>query len=297
LLSHGYLPILRVIKTGGNGMEIKDKVALVLGASKGIGFAIARNLAAEGAKVVLPYHSDWPDESDEMQKEFAGFGGNHLAIPVDLRDAVQVKDLIRQVQERFGALHILVNNIERGGMPVVHGSYDLEVNREQWDLEIDTTLKAKWLVVHNALPLMKNSSEGVIINVSSIAGLVGRSGPAGLIFNDGYAAANRAISSFTETWAREAAPTVRVNELMLGFFETRHAEGTKGWENLSGSEKESICKHTLLQSPGRLDDIVKAVFFLIKDARFMTGAVLRLDGGYVLGGEQVPVMPDGILNS
>jgi 3-oxoacyl-[acyl-carrier protein] reductase len=288
-------------------MEIKDKVALVLGASKGIGFAIARTLADKGAKVVLPYHNDcqhtelpmidWPDESDEMQKEFAGFGGNHLAIPVDLRDAVQVKDLIRQVQERFGALHILVNNIERGGMPVVHGSYDLEVNREQWDLEIDTTLKAKWLVVHNALPLMKNSSEGVIINVSSIAGFVGRSGPAGLIFNDGYAAANRAISSFTETWAREAAPTVRVNELMLGFFETRHAEGTKGWENLSGSEKESICKHTLLQSPGRLDDIVKAVFFLIKDARFMTGAVLRLDGGYVLGGEQVPVMPDGILNS
>ncbi len=161
---------------------------------------------------------------------------------------------------------------------------------------MDTTLKAKWLVVHNALPLMKNSGEGVIVNVSSIAGLVGRSGPAGLIFNDGYAAANRAISSFTETWAREAAPTVRVNELMLGFIETRHAEGTRGWENLSDSEKESIFNHTLLQRTGRLDDIIKAVFFLIKDARFMTGAVLRLDGGYVLGGEQVPEMPDGILS-
>ena len=134
-------------------MEIKNKVALVLGASKGIGLAIARTLADEGAKIVLPYHNDWPEESEEMQKEFARFGANHLAIKVDLRDAVQVKDLVRQVQERFGALHILVNNIERGGMPVVHGSYDLEVNREQWDLEMDTTLKAKWLVVHNALPL------------------------------------------------------------------------------------------------------------------------------------------------
>ena len=278
-------------------MEIKDKVALVLGASKGIGLAIARTLADEGAKVVLPYHTDWPEESEEMQKEFAGLSEKHLAIQVDLRDAAQVKDLILQVQERFGSLHILVNNIERGGMPVVHGSYDLEVNRKQWDLEMNSTLKAKWLVVHSALPLMKNSGKGVIINISSIAGLVGRSGPAGLLFNDGYAAANRAISSFTETWAREAAPMVRVNELMLGFFETRHGEDTRGWENLSDLEKESITNHTLLQRTGKLDDIVKVVLFLIKDARFMTGAVLRLDGGYVLGGEQVPEMPDGILNS
>ena len=178
----------------------------------------------------------------------------------------------------------------------MHGSYDCEVNRGQWDLEMDTTLKAKWLVVHNALELMKNSGEGVIINISSIAGLVGRSGPAAWILNDGYAAANRAISSFTETWAREAAPTVRVNELMLGFFETRHGEGTRGWENLSDSDKESIAGHTLLQRTGSLDDIVRAVSFLIKDARFMTGAVLRLDGGYVLGGEMVPEMPDGILD-
>jgi 3-oxoacyl-[acyl-carrier protein] reductase len=278
-------------------MEINNKVALVLGASKGVGLAIARALADGGAKVILPYQNDRQKESEEMQKEFAGFGENYLAIQVDLRDPVQVKDLVLQVQERFGALHILINNIERGGMPVVHGSYDLEVNKGQWDLEMDTTLKAKWLVAHNALPLMKNSGEGVIVNVSSIAGLVGRSGPAGLLFNDGYAAANRAISSFTETWAREAAPTVRVNELMLGFIETRHAEGTRGWDNLSDSEKESISNHTLLQRTGRLDDIIKAVFFLIKDARFMTGAVLRLDGGYVLGGEQVPEMPGGVLNS
>jgi len=278
-------------------MEIKNKVALVLGASRGIGLAIARTLADNGAKVILPYHSDWQKESEEMQKEFARYGEDHLVIPVDLRDEVQVKDLIRQVQERFGVLHILINNIERGGMPVVHGSYDREVNREQWDLEMDTTLKAKWLVVHNALGLMKKSGEGVIVNISSIAGLVGRSGPAGLLFNDGYAAANRAVSSFTETWAREAAPTVRVNELMLGFVETRHAENTRGWNILSDPEKEAIINHTLLQRTGSLDDIVKAVLFLIEDARFMTGAVLRLDGGYVLGGEEVPEMPDGILNS
>jgi len=278
-------------------MEIKDKIALVLGGSRGIGRAIARALAAEGATVVLPYHYDWPKEAEEMKKEFAGLGENHFASQVDLRDKDQVQDLINQVRDKFGALHILVNNIERGGMPVVHGSYDLEVNKEQWDLEMDTTLKAKWLVVHHALPLMKTSGKGVIINISSIAGIVGRTGPAGTVFNDGYAAANRAISSFTQTWAREAAPSVRVNELMLGFFETRHGEGTKGWEILPDSHKQAIIKHTLLKRTGNLDDIVKAVFFLIEDVPFMTGSVLRLDGGYILGGEKVPEMPDGILGS
>ena len=277
-------------------MEIKDKVALVLGASKGIGRAIARALADRGAKVVLPYHSDWPKESEEMKKEFAGMAENHLASQVDLREKDQVQGLIAQIQEKFGALHILINNVERGGMPVVHGSYDRAANREQWDLEIATTMKAKWLIVHNALPLMKRSGKGVVVNFSSIAGIVGRTGPAGLLFNDGYAAANRAVASFTQTWAREAAPGVRVNELMLGIFETRHGEGTRGWELLKDSEKKDIIEHTLLERTGSLDDVVKAVFFLIEEAPFMTGTVLRLDGGYVLGGEKVPEMPGGVLS-
>jgi len=276
-------------------MGVRDKVALVLGGSRGIGRAIARTLAERGVKLVLPYHNDWPEEAEEMKREFARLGENHLTTQTDLRDKGQVQNLIMQVQQKFGALHILINNIERGGMPVVHGSYDLEGNREQWDLEMDTTLKAKWLVVHHGLPLMKDSGEGVIINISSIAGIVGRTGPAGLIFNDGYAAANRAVSSFTRTWAREAAPNVRVNELMLGFFETRHGAGTRGWGLLKDSEKEAVVAHTLLERTGKLEDIVKAVFFLIEDAPFITGALLRLDGGYILGGEKIPEMPRGNL--
>jgi len=276
-------------------MDIKDKIALVLGGSRGIGREIARTLAGKGAKVVLPYHHDWPEDSEALQKEFGGLDRDHLLSQVDLRDNDQVRNLITQIQDKYSALHILINNIERGGMPVVHGSYNLKVNSEQWDLELDTTLKAKWLAVHHALPLMKNFSEGVIINISSIAGIIGRSGPASLIFNDGYAVANRAVSSFTETWAREGAPQVRVNELMLGFLMSRHAEGTRGWEILSENERQAILNHTLMKRTGNLDDIIKAVLFLIEDALFMTGAVLRLDGGYVLGGEKIPEMPKGIL--
>jgi len=276
-------------------MEIKDKVALVLGGSRGIGRAIARALAEAGARLVLPYHNDWPQESAEMKRDFSGLSANHYATQVDLRDKEQVQRLVGQIRDKFGALHILINNIERGGMPVLHGSYDLEANKGQWDLEMDTSLKAKWLVAHNALPLLKTSGDGVIINISSIAGIVGRTGPAGLIFNDGYAAANRAVASLTQTWARAAAPNVRVNELMLGFFDTRHGEGTRGWKLLEDSERQAIVEHTLLERIGSLEDVVKAVFFLIEAAPFMTGAVLRLDGGYVLGGEKVPDMPRGIL--
>jgi hypothetical protein len=91
----------------------------------------------------------------------------------------------------------------------------------------------------------------------------------------------------TETWARVGAPDVRVNELMLGIFETRHAEHTRGWgtAHRPNRNRPSV-DHTLLERTGRLDDVVRAVRFLIEDAPYMTGSVLRLDGGYVLGGDQ-----------
>ncbi len=270
-------------------MELPGKVALVLGAARGIGKAIALALAEAGAKVVCTYF-DWPEASQQLIEELAGLGGDHLAVPVDLRDPDQVESLLDQVQKHYQHLDILINNIERGGMPVVHGAY----TAAQWDLEMATTLKAKWWVANHALPLLKATGDGVMVTLSSIAGLVGRSGPAALIFNDGYAAANRAVSSFTETWARVGSPEVRVNELMLGIFETRHAEATRGWGLLSEAERRQLLDHALLKRSGRLEEVVKAVLFLIRDADYMTGSVLRLDGGFVLGGAGVPPLPAGV---
>jgi 3-oxoacyl-[acyl-carrier protein] reductase len=208
-----------------------------------------------------------------------------LILPVDLRDQQQVREMATAIQQRFGGLHILVNNIERGGMPIVHGSYDLAHNLDQWDLEINTTLKAKWLLVHHCLGLMKQSGDGAIVNISSIAALTGRSGAAAPFFNDAYSAANRAVSSFTETWAREGAPTIRVNELMLGLIQHRHGEETRGWSVME------------LQRTGLAEEVAAAILFLVRDADFMTGSVLRMDGGFCIGGEQVPPMPPGILTS
>jgi 3-oxoacyl-[acyl-carrier protein] reductase len=271
-------------------MNLKNKVALVLGAVKGIGKSIGLFLAGQGAHVALNYF-DWEEHLDEMKTDFEKTGQPYAVFQTDLRDTRCTSALIQSVVERFGRLDILINNIERGGWPIVHGPYI----SEQWDLEMTTTLKAKRWVFEAALPFLRDSGNGLVLNISSIAGIVGRSGPAQWIFNDGYAAANRGISLLTETWARMGAPEVRVNEIMLGFFETRHAQHTRGWGLLSKTQKRALMRHILLGRTGTMADINSLVRFLIADAPYMTGAVLRLDGGYVLGGEPLEPMPKGVL--
>ncbi|MCI5148052.1 MAG: SDR family oxidoreductase [Candidatus Electrothrix sp. MAN1_4] len=275
-------------------MEIRGKNALVLGAARGIGRAIARKLADKGMRLVLPWF-DWLGSCQEMEAEFAAMEAGHISMQVDLRDAHSVAKMAEQIHKEFGALHLLVNNIERGGMPVVHGSYTHPVNNEQWQLEMDTTLHAKWLVFDHCLILLRRAEQAAVVNISSIAARTGRSGPAGLLFNDGYAAANRGVSLLTETWARLGAPNIRVNELMLGLVDQRHGPGTRGWELLSDAEREQLMDHTLLRRTGTPDEVASAVLFLARDADFMSGACLRMDGGFVLGGDQVPEMPDGVL--
>jgi len=214
---------------------------------------------------------------------------------VDLRQADEVAGLMIAIDGSFGGLDILINNIERGGMPILHGDYERAVNSGQWQLEMDTTLHAKWMVFTQALPLLRRNPEAVVVNVSSIAGIVGRSGPAGLLFNDGYAAANRGVASLTETWARLGAPAIRVNEIMLGLIDSRHGPGTRGWALLTEQQRLDLLRHTLLQRTGTPEEVAKAVLFLIRDADFLTGTVLRIDGGYVLGGEHPSEMPEGVL--
>jgi 3-oxoacyl-[acyl-carrier protein] reductase len=271
-------------------MDLDGKVALVLGAIKGIGKGVALSLANAGVKVNVNYF-DWAEELEALKTDLTDTGQEHLIIKTNLLETKAIPGMIKKVIDRFGRLDILINNIERGGWPVVHGPYD----QKQWDLEMETTLRAKHWVFDAALPHLKAAGDGVVINFSSIAGIVGRSGPASLIFNDGYAAAHRGISLLTETWARIAAPEVRVNEIMLGLFQTRHAEETRGWSLLTEKQKKALLDHTPLNRTGKIEDAVKAVLYIIKDAEFMTGAVLRLDGGYVLGGEKVDKIPEGIL--
>ena len=269
-------------------MPTNAKVALVLGGIKGIGKAIALDLLCRGIRVAATWY-DWPEHLAAMRADFAGTGTDHLIEAVDLRHTDLIAKVVERVVQRFDRLDILINNIERGGWPVVHGPY----TRDQWDLELAVTLRAKRWVFEAALPHLKASGDGCVVNISSMAGIVGRSGPASYLFNEGYAAANRGISLLTETWARLSAPRVRVNELMLGLIETRHGPQTRGWELLTGDQRQAIIDHTLLARMGRITDVTRAVRFLLDDAPFMTGSVVRLDGGYPLGGEPVAAMPAG----
>lgn len=270
-------------------MDLNGKVALVLGSIKGIGKGVALALARKGVRVAATYF-DWTGALPRLKADFKESGAEHLLLAIDLRDTEKIEGMVRQVVDRFGRLDILINNIERGGWPVVHGPY----KPSQWNLEVETTLRAKQWVFASALPHLKASGSGCVVNLSSIAAIVGRSGPAGYVFNDGYAAANRGVSLLTETWARLGAPEVRVNEIMLGLFETRHAQQTRGWGLLSDERKKALIDHTLLKRTGKIEDVVQAVLFVLSEAPYMTGTVLRLDGGYVLGGEGVPPMPEGV---
>ncbi len=267
----------------------ENRVALVLGAVKGIGKAIGLSLAEQGIRVALIWN-DWEESFDSMKADFEKTETDFQIFKVDLLQTDKIKPLIADVIDRFGRLDILINNIERGGMPVVHGEYTLD----QWDLEMGTTLRAKRWVFTEAFPFLKESKSGVVINFSSIAGIVGRSGPASYVFNEGYSALNRGISLLTETWARLGAPEVRVNEVMLGIMDTRHGTNTRGWTLFPDEIKKGLVDHTLLNRIGSIDDIIKTVNFLINDAPFMTGSVIRLDGGYVLGGEKILPMPEGV---
>ncbi len=272
-------------------MKLENRVALVLGAVKGIGKGIGIALAEKGVRLILTRH-DWEDAFNSMEADFSVAAAEHHIITADLRQIGQVEKLAQFIRNSYGRLDILINNIERGGWPVVHGRYV----QEQWDLEMETTLKAKRWVFDAVFPLLQASDDAVVINVSSVAAITGRSGPAALVFNDAYASANRGIQTLTETWARMGAPNVRVNELMLGMFETRHAQGTRGWDQvLSPAERQVLLDHTLIGRTGTIADVVKACLFLIQDAPYMTGSVLRLDGGFVLAGEKVPPIPEGIL--
>ena len=276
-------------------MELSDRVALIPGASRPIGRAIANIFGRNGATLILPFYKDWPDSTVEMKRHFNRAGYDFLSIECDLTREDETETLLAQVESNYGVLHYLINNIERGGMPVVHGSYELEINQDQWDLEFNTTLKAKWNLFNNSLRLLKKSNRGAVINISSIAGLTGRSGPVAPLFNDGYSAANCGISSFTRQWAKEAAPEIRVNEIMLGLFKTRHGEETRGWSLLSSEQKEAIINRTLMARTGNPEEVAELAYFLAAKAGYMSGSTIVLDGGYLVGAEDVKPIGEGIL--
>ena len=276
-------------------MAEQKQVALIPGASRPIGRAIAREFGKAGVHLVLPFIEDWPEAHEEMVAEFTALGFPFLVHPCDLRIPAEIKSLISKIKTHYGRLDFLINNIERGGMPIVHGSYENPVNQSQWQLEFDTTLKAKRELYEHSKTLLKDDTGGSVTNISSIAGIIGRSGPVSYLFSDGYSSANSGILSLTRTWAREAAPKVRVNEVVLGMVQGRHGEGTRGWSLLTPDRQQALIDHTLLGRTAHPDEISRLVYFISTQASYLTGSRIVADGGYCLGGEQYHNLPPGVL--
>jgi 3-oxoacyl-[acyl-carrier protein] reductase len=246
------------------GNKLKGKVALVTGASKGIGAGIARALAAEGASVVVNFASS-REGADKVVSEIAAAGGKAVAVGADVSKAAQAKALVAAAVEHFGQLDIVVNN---------SGVYDFApleaVTEDHFHRQVDINVLGLILVTQAALPHLKEGSS--IVNMSSA---VTRITPA----NSGvYSATKGAVDALTGVWARElGARKIRVNAINPGLIET---EGTRTFGAI-GSEMET---HFVAQTPlgrtGQVDDIATiAVFLASDDAKWLTGETLVASGG------------------
>ncbi len=242
---------------------LKDKVALVTGASRGIGAAIALRLAAEGAAVVVNYAGS-REAAEGVVASIESAGGRAIAIQADISDSAACAALVEQSLAEYGSLDVLVNNagITRDGLVV-------RMSDEDWDAVIKTNLTGAFSMTRAAGAVMMKARSGAIVNVSSVIGLVGNAGQAN------YAAAKAGLLGLTKSVARELAPrSVRVNAVAPGFIET----------DMTASLPEKVCEAArstiAMRTFGTPEDVAAAVAFLTSDdARYITGQVLAVDGG------------------
>lgn len=243
--------------------DLSGRVALVTGASRGIGAAIATMLAARGASVAVNYAGSEQAAADVVATIAAG-GGTATAIRADVSDAAESVGLVEQTIADLGGLDIIVNNagITRDGLIV-------RMSDEDWADVIRINLTGVFNVTRAATRHLMKQRGGSIVNVTSVVGLVGNAGQAN------YVAAKAGVIGLTKSIARELAPRgVRANAVAPGFIETDMTA------ELSESIRENARKGIALGAFGSPEDVASAVAFLASDeARYITGQVLAVDGG------------------
>ncbi len=241
---------------------LKEKNALVTGGAKGIGKAIARELAKNGANVAINYRSTI---DEEFVKELEGFGVTVKTYKCEVQDFEATKEMVDQVKEDFGSIDILVNNAG-----ITDDMLILKMKEEQFDNVIDVNLKGTFNLTRHISNIMLKQKSGAIINITSVIGLIGNAG------QSNYAASKAGIIGLTKSIARELGSRgITVNAIAPGFIETDMTEV------LSDKIKETILTQIPLKKLGQSEDVAKAVVFLATN-KYITGQVLNVDGGMVM---------------
>jgi 3-oxoacyl-[acyl-carrier protein] reductase len=246
--------------------SLKDKVALITGASQGIGRATARALAEAGARVALAARN--AEKLSALAQEIAAAGGEALAVQMDVADAGQVKSGFKQALDKFGRLDILVNNaaITRDGLAI-------RMKPEDWDAVLRTNLTGAHLCIQQALASMTRARAGRIINITSVVAQTGNAGQAN------YVAAKAGLIGLTRAIAAEyATRSITVNAVAPGFIVTPMTDA------LPQNVKEELAAKIPLGRLGSDRDVAAAVVFLASDeAAYITGHVLDVNGGMYMG--------------
>jgi 3-oxoacyl-[acyl-carrier protein] reductase len=244
--------------------HLAGKVAVVTGASRGIGKAIALALASEGAKVAVNYASS-SSAADTLVQEIQAIGSEAIAVPADVSKPEQVDSLIKTATDRWGHIDILVNNAG-----ITKDTLLLRMKLEDWQAVIDLNLTGVFLCTRAVSKLMLKQKSGRIINIASVAGQMGNPGQAN------YSAAKAGVIGFTKTVAKELASRgITVNAVAPGFITT---------DMTAGLEAEGILNYIPLGRYGTPEEIAGMVRFLAVDpaAAYITGQVFNVDGGMVM---------------
>ncbi len=245
---------------------LEGKIAVVTGASRGIGRGIALRLAQEGCKVVVNYNRS-AEAAQEVVRTIREQGGEAIAIQADVSDYQQAQRLIKEALKAFGRVDILVNNAG-----TTRDQLLLLMKEADWDLVINTNLKSCFNVTKAALRSMMKQRYGRIINITSVVGLAGQAG------QSNYAASKAGIIGFTKSLAKEiGSRNITVNAVAPGYIPT----------DLTNVLPEEMIKEMIALTPlgraGTVEDVAAAVAFLASDdASFITGHVLTVDGGLVM---------------
>ncbi|KGP92827.1 3-oxoacyl-ACP reductase [Pontibacillus chungwhensis BH030062] len=245
---------------------LEGKVALVTGASRGIGRAIALELARQGAKVAVNYAGS-EQKAQDVVDEITSLGTEGIKIQANVSSEEEVKAMVKQVTETFGRIDILINNAG-----ITRDNLLMRMKEEEFDQVIDTNLKGVFLTTKAVTRPMMKQKGGKIINIASVVGVSGNPGQAN------YVAAKAGVIGLTKTSAKElAARNILVNAVAPGFIETDMTD------ELTDEQVESMQSMIPLSRLGQGEDIAKVVRFLASDdANYMTGQTLHVDGGMVM---------------